>query len=197
MDKKQKEIDIKKWLESEEINKDLCGSYPFCKYCDKSLEDPCSHAYKKMLEENNKTKGENKTEVRQVEKTIPSETKKKKYKVLSFQEKLDKAKKETRQILKDVVSDLESLELKTKIHKRFLSVTHKNHLCAWISITRNSLKIHLPLNPKKIHLEFKPMDYSDKKIYIDNPYTLKLNVKRSRKALDTLLPIVTNNIDKA
>ena len=36
----QKKIDYEKWLESEKKHKDMCGSYDFCKYCDKSLENP-------------------------------------------------------------------------------------------------------------------------------------------------------------
>lgn len=40
----QKKIDYDKWIESEKLHKDLCGSYDFCKYCNKSLANPCANA---------------------------------------------------------------------------------------------------------------------------------------------------------
>ncbi len=40
----QRKIDYQKWLESEKQHKDMCGSYDFCHYCDKSLTNPCAHA---------------------------------------------------------------------------------------------------------------------------------------------------------
>lgn len=44
----QKKIDYDKWLESERKKKDMCGSYDFCKYCDKSVQNPCAHAVEKI-----------------------------------------------------------------------------------------------------------------------------------------------------
>ncbi len=45
MDNKvQKKIDYDKWLESEKQKRDMCGSYDFCKYCKKELENPCANA---------------------------------------------------------------------------------------------------------------------------------------------------------
>ena len=40
----QKKIDYDKWIESEKLHKDMCGSYDFCKYCDKTLKNPCASA---------------------------------------------------------------------------------------------------------------------------------------------------------
>ena len=40
----QQKIDYNKWLESEKLHKDMCGSYDFCHYCDNSLTNPCVHA---------------------------------------------------------------------------------------------------------------------------------------------------------
>lgn len=44
----QKQIEYTKWLESEKKKKDTCGTYDFCKYCDKKLENPCAHAVEKI-----------------------------------------------------------------------------------------------------------------------------------------------------
>ena len=49
----QKKIDYEKWLESEKKHKDMCGSYDFCKYCDKSLENPCARAVDAISKDKN------------------------------------------------------------------------------------------------------------------------------------------------
>lgn len=40
-------IDLKKWYDSEVSGRDTCGSYDFCRYCDKSIQLPCATAYEK------------------------------------------------------------------------------------------------------------------------------------------------------
>ena len=43
--KKQSELDVDKWLKSEEAGHDMCGEFEFCTYCDKELENPCAKAF--------------------------------------------------------------------------------------------------------------------------------------------------------
>ncbi len=43
--KKQQELDLAKWLKSEEMGADACGSFDYCVKCDKSLENPCEKAF--------------------------------------------------------------------------------------------------------------------------------------------------------
>lgn len=45
--KKQKELDELKWLKSEEMGQDACGTFDYCTACDKTLENPCDKAYRK------------------------------------------------------------------------------------------------------------------------------------------------------
>ena len=45
--KKQKELDIVKWEKSIAMGADACGTFDYCKNCDKNLENPCDKAYKK------------------------------------------------------------------------------------------------------------------------------------------------------
>lgn len=45
--KKQKELDELKWLKSEELGQDACGTFDYCTACDKTLENPCDKAYRK------------------------------------------------------------------------------------------------------------------------------------------------------
>ncbi len=44
--KKQMELDKIKWLKSEEMGKDACGSFDYCKECDMNKENPCDNALK-------------------------------------------------------------------------------------------------------------------------------------------------------
>ncbi len=44
--KMQQELDLAKWLKSEEMGTDACGSFDYCAKCDKSAENPCEKAYK-------------------------------------------------------------------------------------------------------------------------------------------------------
>ena len=40
----QQEIDVEKWLASEQAGRDLCGEATYCTYCDKTLTDPCARS---------------------------------------------------------------------------------------------------------------------------------------------------------
>lgn len=46
--KRQQTLDKAKWLKSEREGKDACGSFDYCEKCDKSLENPCDKAYRKL-----------------------------------------------------------------------------------------------------------------------------------------------------
>lgn len=46
---KQKELDLKKWYDSEKAGLDTCGTYDYCKDCDKNVENPCATAYAKTV----------------------------------------------------------------------------------------------------------------------------------------------------
>ncbi len=43
--KKQRELDAIKWLKSEEMGMDACGSFDYCVKCDKNNENPCDKAF--------------------------------------------------------------------------------------------------------------------------------------------------------
>lgn len=40
----QHKLDVNKWLESEKAKKDLCGTYNYCKHCNKTNKYPCAAA---------------------------------------------------------------------------------------------------------------------------------------------------------
>ena len=43
--KKQAELDLVKWYDSETKNYDTCGEYSYCKNCNKECDYPCAYAY--------------------------------------------------------------------------------------------------------------------------------------------------------
>ena len=46
LSKKQQEMDVKKWNDSQMAGYDTCGTYDYCAKCDKSFENPCEKALK-------------------------------------------------------------------------------------------------------------------------------------------------------
>ena len=42
---RQNDLDIKKWIDSEQKGYDCCGSYDYCAKCDKQVDYPCAVAY--------------------------------------------------------------------------------------------------------------------------------------------------------
>lgn len=43
--KKQNELDILKWIDSQSKCHDTCGEYAYCKSCTKANSYPCAYAY--------------------------------------------------------------------------------------------------------------------------------------------------------
>lgn len=164
----QQELDIKKWLESEQAKKDLCSTYDYCTKCDKNKNEPCALAYKAFNKKPSKP-------------------------VLSFAEKLAIAKDETKEKFCNLCNDVKSNDITLRVCKKNVTLRSNKVLIGLITLTRNSLKIHLALDPT-LHEEVLHIDYSDKKTYADTPFTIKLNTKKSIKASISLLNEIKNSI---
>jgi hypothetical protein len=54
LSEKQKKFDEQKWLDSEKLGVDTCGTYKFCGKCDKSFENPCAVAKAKYSKKKSK-----------------------------------------------------------------------------------------------------------------------------------------------
>ena len=70
----QAKLDVRKWVDSEAQGRDTCGDYDFCKFCDKSVEEPCANAYNKKNGEKDaprKAKAEEKVAAVKVEEVKP------------------------------------------------------------------------------------------------------------------------------
>lgn len=49
--KKQEELDLIKWVDSETKGYDTCGEYSYCSNCNKNEAYPCAYAYEKYYNE--------------------------------------------------------------------------------------------------------------------------------------------------
>lgn len=176
--KLQNELDIKKWLESEKAQKDLCSTYRFCSKCDKSLENPCALAYTIF----NQAQEACKCEQEPVKATKKAATKAQ----LSFTEKLEIAKDETKQKYCLLCEALNEAGIKLTIFKKFVNLRKNKTLIGKLSLTKNLLKIHLALDPDT-HAEIPHLDYSDKKTYADIPFTVKITSKKIIKLVVEIL----------
>lgn len=168
-DELQKELDIKKWLESEKAQKDLCSTYDFCQKCNKDDSTPCALAYTAFNKKPTKP-------------------------TLSFTEKLAIAKAETRAKYCDLCSDIKTLNISIRVCKKNVTLRYKRVLVGLITLTKNSLKVHLALDPT-LYQEITHLDYSEKKTYADVPFTIKLTSKKSIKNTTELLSVVLEGLN--
>lgn len=205
----QLELDIKKWIESERAGMDLCGNYEYCKYCEKDLKNPCAEAYNLLLLDNSDedeeelvdSTSEDTTEaIKEATSTTVVEEnikpkKKSKYVPLTFAQKLAKVKPETVEKYTALKALVEEYGFTTIMLKRYVIVRFHGVISAKITLNRNSLKMHMALNPamyqKQTHL-----DYSHFKCYLSTPFTMKYDTKKSFKDTATLLPKLVKKAEK-
>lgn len=164
----QNELDLKKWLESEKAHKDLCSTYDFCSKCDKENDQPCALAY-----------------------TLYN--KKPRKPVLSFSEKLSISKDTTKEKYCYLCNEIKDLDIKTRVCKKNVTLRYNKVLLGVITLTKNSLKLHLAIDPV-LHQEVPHLDYSDKVTYADCPFTIKLTSKKIMKSSILLLEEIQNAI---
>lgn len=70
--KKQNELDIQKWIDSQSKCHDTCGEYDYCKKCSKVNSFPCAYAYETFYAESKPAK----TTTRKKTTTTATKTKK-------------------------------------------------------------------------------------------------------------------------
>ena len=189
----QLELDVKKWIESERAGKDLCGSYAFCEYCDKELKYPCAEAYNLAQEDEGDAEEETVTE--EVVNEDGTVTIKVKYRALSFQEKLDKAKDETKEKYEALKKLIEDANYSFKMLRRFVVVRYQGILCGKVTLVRNSLRFHMALNPKTYE-RYTHFDFGHFKCYQQVPFTIKYDTKKAFKSTEALLPILAKKAAK-
>lgn len=147
----QKKLDIEKWLLSENKGVDLCGSFDYCKLCDKTEQNPCASAIQRKT-----IATKPKTEIN--EKGYPVNVN-----VRSFSEKLSDADN----TVKERYGVIQNLLLS------FAKVTHrvsdkcdnyrigKGNLVAKITIVGKTMRINLPLDPNDERYAGRKMPHRD------------------------------------
>lgn len=190
----QLELDVKKWIESERAGKDLCGSYSYCEFCDKELKNPCAEAYLLAMEED-----ASEEPLQEVTETIVHEDGsvevRVKYRQLSFQEKLEKAKDETKEKYAKLKEMVESFGFSAKMLRRYVIVRYHGIFAGKITLIRNSLKFHMALNPDS-YVRYTHMNYDHFKCYKMCPFTMKYDTKKSFTNTEILLPKLAKKCEK-
>ena len=182
MQELQKKLDIQKWIDSQNANKDCCGSYDFCAKCDKSLENPCAIAYtlfNTIEEELEELDEELEIEDEEDDEEF-DEISKEKYIQMTFLEKLGLASDKTKERYGLLCQSLAQKGIALRISKKHVLVKKNRKSIGKITLTKNALKIHLAVDPKAFD-EIPHLDYSHKKAYEEMPFTIRVTTKKSIK----------------
>lgn len=196
----QEMIDLKKWYDSEESGRDMCGTYAFCAYCNKNESFPCATAYEKANAATVKTtyhyplSPRTKSTVKPKRPAIDTSlgkkfdydkviAKKAERKPLSFAEKYALSSdilKERYAKLKAALTETKRGEpkIKSRISRQCDTYRRKGKTVAKITIIGRSLRINLPLDPDDP--EFNDgrtphINMGHKRVYEDVPFQFKVN----------------------
>ena len=203
----QARLDLQKWYDSVENRRDMCGTYSYCAFCDKTLAHPCATAYEKM---------------RQTDKERPAMPIRRPKKIVenvgardqrsSLGKKFDYGKvlkkKAARfaekyalsgDILKDRNLKLQAAltdtphgtpKIKSRISKQCDTYRREGEIVAKITIIGTSLRINLPLDPNAPEYndgKTPHVNTGHKKVYEMVPFQFKVNSKLAlKRALDLI-----------
>ena len=196
----QAQLDLKKWLDSEKYQKDMCGMYDYCKYCDINDATPCATA-SIALENAQSTIDDVKYAHKSLGKNFDYEkvmTKKANRKPLTFAEKYalsDEIVKERYAVLKNAFTDTEkgTLQIKSRISKQCDTYRRGGDIVGKITIIGTSLRINLPLDPDAPEYndgKTPHVNMGHKKVYEEVPFQFKVNSKLALKRALALIEMV-------
>ncbi len=202
----QSKLDNQKWADSVANGRDMCGTYDFCAFCDKSIAYPCATAFEKM---NRPVKtGKRALKAEDVYASSYSlgkkfdynkvMTKKANRKSLTFAEKYalsDDIIKERYAILKDALTATGKGEakIKSRISKQCDTYRREGEIVAKITIIGTSLRINLPLDPDAAEFNDGRTPHTStghKKVYEEVPFQFKVNSKLALKRALALIELV-------
>lgn len=205
----QQQLDVQKWLDSEQSGRDMCGEYDYCAYCDKSVTDPCACAYAEMKKPRPEYNAEDETidtADDECEATVSTclgkkfdydkvMKKKAARKSLTFAEKYalsDDIVKERYAIIKDALTTTPrgTAKIKSRISKQCDTYRREGNIVAKVTIIGTSLRVNLPLDPyaeefcdgKTPHVAT-----GHKKVYEEVPFQFKVNSKLALKRVLALI----------
>lgn len=198
----QSQLDQLKWVDSVNNHRDMCGEYPFCAFCDKSILYPCATAYLKSKEKP-VLRRTSKPLVRDDNSVVADLTaslgkkfnydkvmnKKAHRKSLTFAEKYalsDDILKERYEILKSALTAPQNKKgvIKSRISKQCDTYRRDGEIIAKITIIGTSLRINLPLDPNAPEYNDGKTPHTNtghKKVYENIPFQFKVNSKLALK----------------
>ena len=196
----QAKLDLQKWLDSEKYQKDMCGMYDYCKYCDMADATPCATA-SIALEDATKAIDDVKYANKSLGKNFDYDkvmTKKANRKPLTFAEKYalsDDIVKERYEILKNAftTTDKGELPIKSRISKQCDTYRRGGDIIGKITIIGTSLRINLPLDPDAPEFndgKTPHVNMGHKKVYEEVPFQFKVNSKLALKRALALIEMV-------
>ncbi|MCM1306380.1 MAG: hypothetical protein NC037_02685 [Bacteroides sp.] len=203
-------IDLKKWYDSEVSGRDMCGTYDFCKYCDKSVQLPCASAYEKANAQPAEKQliRRKKATVKPVVEQDSSLGKKFDYnkvmakkasrKSLTFAEKYALSSdilKDRYAVLQKALTDTPkgAPKIKSRISKQCDTYRRNGEIIAKITIIGTSLRINLPLDcnaPEFNDGKTPHTDTSHKRVYEMVPFQFKVNSKLGLKRALALIELI-------
>lgn len=203
----QQKLDVEKWLESETRHFDMCGSYDYCAFCDKSEETPCANAYLRMTATNEPDESayeeyplEGDTE-EVLGKHVDIDVilrKKAARKSLSFAEKYSLQSdivKERYAALRAALTAVPkgAPKIKGRISRQCDTYRRSGEIVAKITIIGKSLRINLPLDPDAPEFcdgKTPHENTGHKKVYECVPFQFKVNSKLALKRAIRLIELV-------
>lgn len=194
----QKKLDIEKWLESETKGRDMCGAYDFCSYCEDEVDFPCANAYERHQSKQNLVQAPAAPVVEEVAAEVvpepqpaPAKKARKKRVVLTFEQKLELASEEMRDLHQLVSGILETANLRSSMTQASHNFMWRRRVAVKIHLYKRYLQLHLALDPADPKYDKIPhKDDSDKKTYVNLPFAFKvaspLSVRRLRHLAEDL-----------
>lgn len=203
----QQKMDVEKWLESETRHFDMCGSYDYCAFCDKSEETPCANAYLRMTAQADAEAAasedlsfEDDTEAVLGRRIDPELILRKQAarKSLSFVEKYSLQTdivKERYAALRAALTAVPkgAPRIKGRISRQCDTYRRNGVIVAKITIIGKSLRINLPLDPDAPEFcdgKTPHENTGHKKVYECVPFQFKVNSKLALKRAIRLIELV-------
>lgn len=201
-------LDKQKWLDSEQSKRDLCGTYDYCSFCDKTVALPCATAYQLMTEslsERNSRNADSDSDVTELSSCLGKKfnydkvmAKKAARKSLTFAEKYalsDDIIKERYAILKSALTATPkgTPKIKSRISKQCDTYRREGDIIAKVTIIGTSLRINLPLDPSAPEFcdgKIPHVSTGHKKVYEEVPFQFKVNSKLALKRALALIELI-------
>ena len=190
----QQKMDVEKWLESETRHFDMCGSYDYCAFCDKSEETPCANAYLRMTAQNDAQEAEPEPSYDypvegDTEEVLGRHIDPEKYSLQSD------IVKERYAALRAALTAVPkgAPRIKGRISRQCDTYRRNGVIVAKITIIGKSLRINLPLDPDAPEFcdgKTPHENTGHKKVYECVPFQFKVNSKLALKRAIRLIELV-------